>query len=864
MENKKFNLSLGDFGPYNKEILGAAHVADAKTGATFQIEMCPGIFRRKMMIANSVCDNGVKMWGANAPLTHFVYRYELEWKDQLYCDVHYIISHDRRCDILCEFVNNTSLPQTVNMSLIASLQRPFIRQGRMFVKFKSFVTPILPRGCVFRDAVDYDDILSDVTLARDGKYLAEVESDFATGTGTAVFGACFSAPEHNVTYRFEGVKTSLLGIRLSANEGGADMKVVVNEKDAYTLPLTASEGFAYYTLPIAPTEVTSIALHPAGTNAVIDSLIVGNGAAEAVFEPIENSTEPTERVVEDGVMTLRFAGIPHAYTVEWNEPVQILRSIGTRELESYLKNHLHNHVSTLLDDKGGRFYEQILSAPIAVAAGEKATYSYTVYAGEKVEREPIAPVYDIPRNPDGDAFAFSQNMLTYNTFLNVVYPIYTRRQYIKHNTPGRNWDCLYTWDSGFIGMGLGTADFARAYECLNTYLTPVGDIHSPFIFHGSVVPTQIFLYKYLFDKFPEHREELKSLFPMVMQYYRFFSRLCAEKHQMKSGLLKTWHVDYNSGGWDDYPAQHYIHMNTVENANAPSYENTTPVITTAVTVLISKILKKIAAAFGEPTAEYDECISRLSTALQSAPWDDEVGYFSYMVHDENGNPKDFLRAADGSNYNQGFDGIYPYVAGVTTDEQNAAIMDNIKNGLWSDVGICVVDKRASYYSTTGYWNGMVWMAHQWILSQALLDYGESDFSYKIAETALRIWKNEVGASYNCFEHFMGNGRGVGFHQFSGLSTPVLLFFDSYYKPGTLTVGFQTAVIAKEWNTDHSALHATLSVGGKAPVAIVCLAEGHEYAFTVNGKPVDVKKRTAGAYEIPLVAGEVTLTATAKN
>ena len=30
------------------------------------------------------------------------------------------------------------------------------------------------------------------------------------------------------------------------------------------------------------------------------------------------------------------------------------------------------------------------------------------------------------------------------TLTNVVYPIYTKRSYIRHNTPGRWWDCLYT------------------------------------------------------------------------------------------------------------------------------------------------------------------------------------------------------------------------------------------------------------------------------------------------------------------------------------------------------------------------------------------------------------------------------------
>ena len=77
------------------------------------------------------------------------------------------------------------------------------------------------------------------------------------------------------------------------------------------------------------------------------------------------------------------------------------------------------------------------------------------------------------------------------TLTNVVFPIYCKQQYIRHNTPGRLWDSLYTWDSGFIGMGLNTVDKKRATDCLNAYMTEVGDIHSPFIFHGSVVPTQM-------------------------------------------------------------------------------------------------------------------------------------------------------------------------------------------------------------------------------------------------------------------------------------------------------------------------------------------------------------------------------------
>ena len=74
---------------------------------------------------------------------------------------------------------------------------------------------------------------------------------------------------------------------------------------------------------------------------------------------------------------------------------------------------------------------------------------------------------------------------------NVVYPVYTRGQYIRHNTPGRWWDSLYTWDSGFIGMGLAQFSARRGFDCLNAYLTPPGDDEAAFIHHGSLVPARV-------------------------------------------------------------------------------------------------------------------------------------------------------------------------------------------------------------------------------------------------------------------------------------------------------------------------------------------------------------------------------------
>ena len=56
----------------------------------------------------------------------------------------------------------------------------------------------------------------------------------------------------------------------------------------------------------------------------------------------------------------------------------------------------------------------------------------------------------------------------------------------------------------------------------------------------------------------------------------------------------------------------------------------------------------------------------------------------------------------------------------------------------TEIGLSVVDRRAPYYSDSGYWNGSVWMPHQWILWKGLLDNGELEPANHIVFTALNL------------------------------------------------------------------------------------------------------------------------------
>jgi hypothetical protein len=106
------------------------------------------------------------------------------------------------------------------------------------------------------------------------------------------------------------------------------------------------------------------------------------------------------------------------------------------------------------------------------------------------------------------------------------------------------------------------------------------------------------------------------------------------------------------------------------------------------------------------------------------------------------------------------------------------------------------------------------------------------------------------------EHFLiETGRGAGWHEFGGLSTPVLSWFHAYYVPGHLTTGLNVWVTKQQWNADKSALTATLKLyrtgSAQQCVVVACLHPEHTYRVSWNGLPVACTPRLPGLLEISL-------------
>jgi len=576
---------------------------------------------------------------------------------------------------------------------------------------------------------------------------------------------------------------------------------------------------------------------------------------------------PDIEICPDGrSLILKYADCPVYYGLAWTGDDSEVRQIFAEELDRTLRYFVQEHVQRVLRGAGEGHFTNAFVRPIAVPPHARRMLHGLVCAGTREEVSERVRSHDFSRAAQdtgtevattnqvtkaGQPYLFSQERMAATLLTNVVYPVYTRRRYIRHYTPGKWWDCLYTWDSGFIALGLLELDIERAIDCLNAYTTPPGDPQAAFIHHGSPAPIQIYAFGELWNR-TQDRGLLEYFYPRLRPMYLFLAgRLgSSTTRTMKSGLLKTWDYFYNSAGWDDYPPQVHVHRHGLEGT-------VTPVINTAHAIRTGKILQMAARALGLPddVTDYEADIAAWTDALNRYAWDGEAGYFSYVTHDDAGRPVGILRHASGANYDMGLDGASPLFAGVCDAGQEASLIVRLSSPerMWTRVGVSTVDQSAPYFKVDGYWNGAVWMPYQWIVWKALLGLGHGDLAHRIGRTALDVWKAEVDATYNCFEHFIvQSGRGAGWHHFGGLSAPVLSWFGAYHRPGRLTCGFDTWVARQEFSDGNRRLTAELA--GRPRLVIATLAPAPAYRVTWNGQPAAARELYPGVLEITLPGG----------
>lgn len=844
------DIRLSAWGPYSKRYIGISHLADINSGLRFDFTVCPGYYRNKVLVPNVLYESSNTPWEVNPEMNRISYRYQLEWKDQVYTTVTYYTLDSSRVLVEMKCVNNTDYIQNLTLNTHSFVDYPDIYPSVRSLKDSTLK---------WVNAVDYNTIdlvikPPQYRLTRDGLKCNEVRSNESLD-GSLLANDFGRSVNDQVTYlpdpgKKTGEGTIFFRYRVKNGEAARfQLSGICNE----IVEFAGTGNFGIKALSCQFNSENRLILRSIGNTEIeLDGFFISKERKQVVPQIVQQLKNPTPQVLRENSSSrvmLKYPDINTWYGMAWDYPYCDVREILNDELDIYFKLIANNNVTKkFLGNEKGHF-TNLFFRPVEVKPHADRTIYVLLCSGTESNVKEQLKNFDvnnllarIPKDqtddvilPAGSQYSFGNQLLKAALLSNVVYPIYTQRQFIRHFTPGKWWNSLYTWDVGFISLGMAEVDIQKSYETINAYTTFVGN-QSAYIHHGSPVPVQFYAFFELWNK-TQSKELLGYMYPRLKQYYQFMTgETPTSTTRMPSNLLKTWDYFYNSGGWDDYPPQHYLYQ------NKSLYKFFTPVITTAQYIRVSKMMRLCASSLGlkKDMLEYDKQIQQFTNALQKYSWDEAAGYFSYVEHDSSGTPVGIMRyAADNSNFNMGLDGVSPLISGICTPAQQQKLIEKIFSDkhLWTPYGITAVDQSAAYFKQDGYWNGTVWMPHQWFLWKTMLDLGEGEKAFQIAKTGLDLWKRETGLTYKTFEHFISSsGRGAGWSQFSGLSSPILSWFASYYKIGRATTGFEVWIEKQQFNDDFTSYNATLRFDDTSlhkRCILICMNPGYKYDVFFN-------------------------------
>lgn len=897
------------WGPYGKKYMGISRIAEHEfaKGVRFDLTVAPAIFGGDIKVPNTTLPSGCHPWRCSPDYSIFTYRHDLEWKDRVYAEVSYVRLTDESTLIRTEIVNNSELIQNCVINFFESVEYPSPEYCRLS----------LPENCAFKKAVEYDSYDYAVKRPWDEQNADGFKKgEFADNRFVGGFGLGDRAGKWHMPHRylppFGAEKGDSLSLTLHCNNSFDNAVLAVRYRTSDIkyehgkmvgvnyIPSEKSSEFLINGKKIvfAPTNELATALISLGRVEKGDFKIsleaLGTGGIEFDFfcicEKNDFADIKTAMVKYDyvpdfsaevqpdgGYKTVcKYPCIEGSFVLRTFNGNTRLREIATGALEDCMTARLSNSDPTFDDvtesftgafsrkhSDDGFFSNAIIHTIFVEPHGRHIEYAViskgeTEYKSaedyEKIYNSRLKEAAPVSLNRDGKKYEQSCEILKATVMTNAVYPIYKHGEYIIHHTPGKRWDCLYTWDSGFIGLGMLDYSERFAEYSLDTYLSEESNPDYAFLHHGSPVPVQMYLYLEMLKR-SNDKSKLLAMYPRAKLYYDFLAGKVrgSTTAKLKSGLTTTYDYFYSTSGMDDYPAQ-------VAMMDRNIRDTTAPVISTSQLIRCGKILRMAASKLGkaDDAAEYTADIERLTNALTEYSWDKKSGYFSYVLHDKDYNPTGFMLTENGENLNKGLDGIYPIIAGACNEEQREAILSHLKNEkeMLSPYGISAVDMTAGYFMVNGYWNGNVWFPHQWFIWKSMLDLGESDFAYTVARLALDIWKREVDYSYYTFEMVnVVTGRGGWFHNFGGLSTPITMWANAYFKAGTLNTGFDTWVDFAEFADNNKKLRADLTYFGNSKKFTVLAAmnddESIKYKVTLDGTEIPFNERFKGTLEIPL-------------
>ena len=894
------DLTLPDWGPYSFDLSGISHIADLKKGLRMDFFFVPALYRRNAFAPETLRECGCTPWAASGDFTYWSYRQTMipgafrETEDALYAETSFSKLTDNFRLARIEFVNHTDEMRQVSLYGFARLGDQPALEAK------------LPEGAKWIDGMDYCEL--HFAKPRFDEHLV-----FAAGrrgekaNGNAVGGRCLGRPYANIMLPGFGANKGDIASWNVADGGGklylracviegvaVKVRISFNEKSC-EMSIFGTGDFELTEIPLdckGDGRLTLEAIEDGNEEGIaIDGFVVADEGVSANamrFLPISSSVHPfSEKGFVEHSAQLMANGFDSKYIIWWNgeEAVQREYSVDDiRKLIAYnhgLKHPLYSAKEVSMRNPGNEYCHETYLTPINVPAKGRAVSFFVI--GENTDSEALRREFASIDHSDsaleavyqsasrhafsfsasaGKTFNFGQQLLSAAVMTNCLFPIGCNGKWIRHHSPEKYYHSLYTWDSGFIGLGLLELDVRRGIENLNAYVTEETEDNA-FVNLGTPLPVQAYLYAEIWNR-TQDLDMLEHYYTRMRRYYNFMAGHFENStfRKFKTNMLCGFDYFYNSGGWDDYPAQWYLYRNGYSG-------NAAPVVTTAHVIRFAKILEKSAELLNEKgrldkeefekdCKLYDADIQAFTEGLQKYSWSEKDGIFSYVVHNDDGTFKSHWLYPDSDvNFNYGLDGVSPLVSGICTEEQQKSMWNLLKTEgrLWTKAGITAVDPTKPYFRADGYWSGTVWMPHQWFVWKAALAAGDAEFARRIAKTAIRILSEEAIESRGTYEHYSAvTGKGAGCFHFGGLTSIVLNFYNAYYKPGRLTVGHGTWILSQEAQVDGGMRAVVEAMDGQAGIAIYATGDAcAKWTVFVNGEKVEAKAFDDGSIEIPLPA-----------
>jgi len=854
-------LSLRPWGPYGKRYFGISYLPGPK-GVRLDLVCAPELHRRSIALPHAIQDSGYLPWEAKSDFSHYVYRQQILPKDQLFADIHFDQTEHNTYEVSVDWNNQTDLKRDVRLHLCLGIQA--MATGSWQPQAIDSVSLKPDSKTDWIDALDY--IATDLAcvptegLMEDGRRRGEANvSGFTSGVG-------LHWPEgdstHHTTYTLP-------------HRDHGDLYIRYQSKETATLQL--QHGSKSLTIHLPATDVPSLS-KPIRLGAQSSHLRIEakNAPASLLLDGfVQSSNKELPQFIDapkDGFGTvantsaqqteLQWPGLTGRMKIQSRDTALTLRRY-RGDLDQALLLGMHNHVSEEISAQGNGHFHGFITPKLTLEPNASQTQRFQIewlpdQSAPHAARQSttVTPCTAKPDLTGGADKRFGVDRLAAVLQTNIVYPTYIKGTAIRHYSPGRWWDSLYTWDCGCIGLGLAEIAPRRAVEILNTYVTETDDADCAFIHHGSPVPVQHYLYFDLWQK-TQDRSLLAYFYPKLSRSLRYLAGIDPRSptRPFQNSLIAGWDLFYNSGGWDDYPPQ--LHLLRQESERRP---HIAPMVIASHVAVAADLMTMAALELGEDPSEWQTLSQSIATDIDAHAWDPESRLYGYVEHDAAGKPIGLYRhAPSGVSFNRGLDGAMPAMTGRIAPERSQAIWQALadETKFMTAVGLSTVDQSAPYYSKEGYWNGASWIPYQYFFWKSALDAGQGKLAHSLAEQVLRMYSHETEDSYCCFEHFMiESGRGAGWHHFGGLSAPILNLFAAYHTPGRITTGLRTWIHDQAWSDGMRSVKLTVSTlassNDASPIILIALApQQRTRKVDIDGQVTEYRTLPSGVLEITI-------------